>query len=404
MAAWVFLSEQGMQEHRFGGLVSIGCDVVVPFGNHRARLMGEPAMMGWNWSYVFFLGFIAVSTALPGSPRLLAADLAVVGFDVPAIVVAQHVDASFVDAPTTGGKLIRLKIPVSTFLSTEFDGQVTEYVVEIESPHRSLRILDFWPRNEVYSEVEGTVSVESSRNRDYELNLSVSAGAEPIGRGSVGGNLRDKTSVQERYQRKPPMQTLTSSGTIRRGYGVFFKFRPGPLPVAEGSRELAILAEVPPSWRADLLQVTMRAVGQTGSSKRSPQEGLGTSQLWMTTYQEGDSAAAARVQHFLTQERSLRALAASSHDRVREKSLPTWWHKMGAALDIVQPRIPRDYLIQVLFGPSNQYLEGNAHRLPIDLRVAILDFWDARRALTHLAFGVPPETSGVPIAMADTVQ
>ena len=107
--------------------------------------------------------------------------------------------------------------------------------------------------------------------------------------------------------------------------------------------------------------------------------------MWMSIHQEGDVVAAARARRFVTQERSLRALAASRAEEIKDKSLPTVLHKIGAALEIVEPRIPSDYLVQVIYGPRNQYLEGGAHRLPIDLRIAILDYWDARESLLTLA-------------------
>lgn len=330
------------------------------------------------------LGMILFGCCMPLVSQ--AGDLQVIGFDVPAVVVAETVDPALVDMPMVGGKFIRLRVPVSTFVSTEFRGQVREYVVEIESPQQTLRMVDYWPREEVYSDIEGTIAVERSRQKDGDLAFNVSAAVEPFGRGSATGNYHDKSSTQERYQRRPPMQILTSSGTIRRGYGVFFKFKPGPFPVAEGSRDISILAEVPASWRADMLLVTMRAVGRSGTSG-SDTRSLGSSKLWMTAHQEGDSAAAARARRFVSQERSLRALAASSRERIEEKSLPTIWHKMGAALDVVEPKIPDDFLTQAIFAPRGHYFEGTSHRLPVDIRIAVLDFWQQRDALLDLARG-----------------
>jgi hypothetical protein len=286
-----------------------------------------------------------------------------------------------------GGELMRLRIPVSTRQLPDFRGTVSEYVVQIESPYQSMRVLDFWPKSEVYSEIEGRVNVESSRQTDNRFSFNVSAAYEPIGRSAAQGDFSNKTNVQERYQLKPPMQVLTSSGTVNRGFGVFFKFRPGPLPVLEGVREVAVLMEVPHGWRADMLQVSMQAVGSSSSYSTRPQV-LGEARLWVTTHREGDRAAAAQVTRYVTQERSLRVLAAASHSQVKQKSLPTFWHKIGASLDVMEPRIPSDYLTQVLFGMSNQYYDNAAtNRLPVELRVAVLDYWEARNSLVALASG-----------------
>ena len=308
-----------------------------------------------------------------------------VHFDVPAVVVAEVIDPAFVTQPSSGGKFIRLRFPVSAFVAPELQGEVSEYVIEVGSPQASLRVVDFWPRNEMTSEIDGTIKVDESRNQTVEASLSASAGFEPFARGSANGKYQSKSDLQEHYTRKPQMEALTSSGTTQRGYGCFFKFRPGPASQLEGAREIAILAEVPQTWRADTALVRMRAVGR-GSDFSRPKP-LSHSTMWMTIHLAGDQTAAAQAQRFLRGEQALRSMAHSAEPVVAKRAYPSMWHRVGAALDVVEPRIPEDYLFQVLYGPSEQYLEGNAHRLPIELRVAILDYWEERKQLQSLAFG-----------------
>ncbi len=305
-------------------------------------------------------------------------------------MVAEPVNPAVVETPLTGGKLVRVRIPVSTFLSPEFTGQVSEYVVEIDSPQQSMRVVDFWPKQELYSDVQGTVSVDNKYHKDSHFAFNVSGGYEPFVRGNANGEFNERIDSHQQYQRKPPMQLLTSAGSVRRGFGVFYKFRPGPVPQLEGQREVAILFEVPNQWRADLLQVSMHAVGQEGSGR--PQT-LGVNRLWMTLHQEGDQAAAAQAQRYVTQERALRTLAAASQKQIEEKALPTIWHKMGAALEVVEPKIPADYMTQILFGASpakglsQPYFDNGTNRLPVNVRVAILDYWEQRDAIMKLATG-----------------
>ncbi len=333
------------------------------------------------------LMFLSATTL---STLATAGDFAAVGFDAPAISVAEQVNPAVVNTPLTGGKLIRVKIALSTFLSPEFQGTVSEYAVEIECPQQTMRVVDFWPKTELYSEVQGTVSVDNTYHKDSHFAFNVSGGYEPFVRGNANGEFNEKVDSHQQYQRKPPMQVLTSAGTVRRGFGVFYKFRPGPVPQLEGEREVAILFEVPANWRADLMQVSMHAVGQNGSSRTQT---LGHSRLWMTVHQQGDQAAATQAQRYVTQERGLRALAAASQKQIEEKSLPTIWHKVGAALDVVDPKIPTDFMTQVLFGASqpkslqNPRFDQGTNRLPVDLRVAILDYWEQREAILKLANG-----------------
>lgn len=335
-----------------------------------------------RWSVAAFVFSLSVSAWC--APQAACGMEGAVNFDAPAIVIAEPINPAVVELPTTGGDLVRLRIPISTLQAAEYRGQVHEYVVEIDSPRQSLRVLDFWPKSELYSDVEGTVSVESQSQQGHQLNFSAAAAYEPIGRATIQGDMRSHSQVQQRYQRKPAMQVLTSSGTIHRGYGVFFKFRPGPLPVLEGVRDLAILAEVPQGWRADMLQMRMRAVGTTTANSRM--ETVGEARMWMTTHREGDQAAAAAAAHYVTQERALRSLAAAQAGRIQQTALPTFWHKLGASLEVIDPKIPSDYLTQVIFGAVNSFRDNaTTNRLPVDLRVAILDYWEVRQALTAYA-------------------
>lgn len=327
-----------------------------------------------------------VSGLLPAS-LALAEPSDKIGFDVPAITVAENVEPGLASLPVGSGRLVRIRVPVSVFGLPQFRGQIDECTVELQSPHQSIRVLDFWPRNEVYSNVLGPVHVETSTESRFDTHLKGSAGLEPFARGEAGVGYEKSSSKKERYERMPDVEALISSGTTHRGFGVFFKFSAGATNSVEGAREIAFLAEVPQDWRADLMLVRMHAVGKASQHSYGSST-LASEQMWMTIHQEGDAAAAAQARRFVTQEHSLRTLAASQQDEIRRKSMPTVFHQIGAALDVMEPRIPEDYLTRVLYGPRNQYFQQRDYRLPVDLRVAILDYWDEREALTSLALGL----------------
>jgi hypothetical protein len=308
-----------------------------------------------------------------------------VAFDVPAIVVAEPVNPAITTAPMTGGDLYRLRFTVSTYLSPEYRGSITDYAIELQSPTQSLRVIDFWPKNETYTPYEGTVKVDANRQKDEHFAFNLSAAYPAVAEASASGDYRNQLNIQESYIKKPPMQTLTSSGTIHQGYGVFYKFRPGPVDVLEGSKEVAILVEAPKGWRADLLQVVMTAAG-TDNNGNSPRV-ISQSRLWITTHREGDEAAAAQAQVYVHQERRLRGMAASQQGEIAKRSYPSFWHKAGAAINVVDSRIPSDYLVRVIFGRANRAFDDGSNRLPVDLRVVILDYWEQRDLLLSLSRG-----------------
>jgi hypothetical protein len=331
-----------------------------------------------------------------------------VAFDVPAIVIAEPVNPKVVSDPITGGQLMRLRISLSTVIAPDFHGSISEYLVEISSPGQRLRVIDFWPKNEAYSEYDGTVTVESSRHKDERFQFGLGAAYPGVGSAHASGDYRNRLNVNESYQRRPPMQAVTSSGTIRQGFGVFYKFRPGPVDVLEGSRQVAILVEVPQGWRADLLRVSMTAAGSKNSlsAETTGHRGaiLSTQQFWITTHREGDTAAAAVALSYVRHERHLRGLAVSLQQEVQKRSSPSLWHRVGVALDVVDNKIPPDYLSRVLFGPADPAFSHGKHHLPIDLRVAILDYWDHRDALVRLATSPPSatDTQSISTAMVST--
>lgn len=310
-----------------------------------------------------------------------------VTFDAPAIVVAEPLDPAIHSSPSTGGTFLRLKLTVSTMISPDYRGNVDEVVVSIDSPSRALRVLDFWPKTEMYSQVQGTITVanETQKNQNYTFN--VSGGYEPFARGSANGDYRSQQQVHENYQRQPPMQLLTSSGTVNRGYGVFFKFRPGPTPVLEGDREIALLVEAPAGWRADLLHVHMQAVGQASNGfGGSEMQTLGAAELWTASHLLGDNQAAQMARSYMDTEQAVRRMATINSQSIQQRALPTVFHKVGAALDVVQPKIPANFLQEILFNLNVQYFNSATERLPVDMRVAALDYWDERSKLMSMAY------------------
>jgi hypothetical protein len=327
---------------------------------------------------------LAVCLAAPTSALRADAPQAV-SFDIPAIAVAEPLDPSIAPAPTTGGTLLRVRMTVSALVHPNFRGQVDEFVVEIESPTRALRVLDFWPKTEVYSQIDGTIAVENQGQKNHNVSFNVSGGYEPFARGAANGDFHSQQQTNERYQRRPPMHLLTSSGTIGRGYGVFYKFRPGAVDL-EGDREIAMLVEAPAGWRADLLHVSMRAVGANSSAHAGRESrNLGSTELWTAVHRAGDAQAADAARRFVTTEQTVRRLAAANQSAIAQRSLPTMFHKVGAVLDVVEPKIPDDFLNQILFNLNPKYFDAATSRLPVDLRVAALDYWDERARLLTLA-------------------
>lgn len=119
-----------------------------------------------------------------------------VAFDVPAIVVAQRINPAVVTQPTLGGDLYRLNIVVSTYNAPDYRGSINEYAIELLSPTSLLRVVDFSAKNETYTELEGTVKVDSHRTKDATLQLQCRS-YPGVGTANANGDYRNQLNVEE---------------------------------------------------------------------------------------------------------------------------------------------------------------------------------------------------------------
>ena len=134
-----------------------------------------------------------------------------------------------------------------------------------------------------------------------------------------------------------------------------------------------------------MIQVNLKAVGiRSNESFNSRPELLGAARLWTAVYKYGDAEAAEHARLTALQEQSLRSLAVKKHKQIEERTFPTLFHKVAAAIDVVEPRIPENYLSLILFGAEEEFFNDRTNRLPVDIRVAALDYWDQRKRFLSL--------------------
>ena len=289
---------------------------------------------GESKALLFFAGLAFCGADLAKATNLSSRTI---GIDVPAIVVAEEVQANLVGQPRIGRRFVRLRFKVSTYVNSTFQGAVKEYAIQINSPQQTMRVVDFWPRTVTYSDIDGNVSIQGSSQTHRDLKLDVNGGFQPFVTGSLNGGIGSKDSVTQSYQRKAPSRELVNSGTSHRGFGAFFKFRPGPVVVAEGARDIALLLEVPAAWRGDLLQVQINAYGWAGNS-RAKSELLGNSTNWLAVHRAGDLQAANQVREFVQYEQRLYRIADESKQQVAAKAMRVaildYWETQDAVFQL----------------------------------------------------------------------
>jgi|GEM_PF-5188908 hypothetical protein len=162
---------------------------------------------------------------------------------------------------------------------------------------------------------------------------------------------------------------------IERGHGLRIQ-----LPAsATAESTLMVHGIVPAGWRGGLWEV--RSSG---------------ARAWVGMYAADDREAMLTAQQFSRREAALLASAARHQEAVRHAQFPTPFHQWSAALELYQPPVPKDWLEQVRFERADVHAEAGLRKLPVDLRVAVLDYRDALTALEQLAR--PPATQLLSLA------
>lgn len=300
-------------------------------------------------------------------------------FDVNPIVAAQPLPTQGWASTMANSRFVRIPLQLSSLIDSSLSNDVDEFLFRVETQHQEMQVADFFPKTELTSSVAGQVQVSSLEQEHRELNARGAAGYP--GAGWVEGNAQyyGHAATQKAFIERPAMSVLTASGTLGRRSGVYFKFKRSPQTTLEGMHPVEVVMEVPSHWRGGLLDVSMEANGGGRSRKTLAQQ-----RFLVAVYQAGDDIAEKVARGHVTMEQRLRWVEHQYAREIRKRNEPTPMHRIGVALDIMSPAIPDSWLSQVLFGKVT-YPEGAMSKLPVDVRVAILDYIDHRQAMETLA-------------------
>lgn len=331
--------------------------------------------------------------------------LATVSFDVQPIVPATPVVTSSVQPQIPGSRFVQVRLDINSMVPPEFRGEVVESVVQVSTRSDWVQVADYWPKTELATPVQG--SMEVAQNMDQQRESAIQGAVGYLGIGSATGHafFQENLKLNVQYNQLPPMHLLTAAGTMDRRSGAYFKMKSTPQAILEGARTFELMLEVPQSWRGDILEVRMNAYGTKAQKKSAKHQGVGEGRFLIAVYADGDVEAAEMAMRFVQQQSHLREVADRFAKEVDRTMFPSPMHKLGRALDIYEPRIPRNYLDQWIFGREAQQPIA---QLPVDLRVAMLDYSEMKLGMELLASGgiisiaQRPTHVSLKIAMPDT--
>jgi hypothetical protein len=328
----------------------------------------------------------ASSPVLAGSPD--------VSFDVtPSVGCRDVTTAEFADA-NPDERLVEAQIEVSSLIRQGNEGDLLQYFYRFDSPRQTLRIVDYLPKTTLASDLAGNVTIEKKQESTKGLGATVTAPFEWPVKLAGSGELATKTLDSTRYELVPPMTAVAASGTLDRGYSVYFKLKPSRSTSLEGAKHFAMVFRVPHNWRADYVHLSCTASATVQGLLGPLDEPFvcGRRKFVVALYAEGDASAKAAAERLVRAESELLKSLSANRKELERRFYPTVVHRVGAMFEGVSASLPENVAEAIVYGgqtPDRQMLEL---RLPAEVRQAVAKYSVARRALSSLRAA---ETSGV---------
>ena len=307
-----------------------------------------------------------------------------VAFDVNPLAPARETNTIGLTNQLPGSRMVDVQLDVSALFTPGDSAVITEYTVRIVSRHEDVQVADFSPRTEMQSDVFGALQVNSNQDRVREAAIRGLGGYPGVGSAQGYAYYHDNNNETVHYAKKPALEMVNASGTLERRRGVYFKVRQSSQNTLEGARPFRVVFEVPASWRADLLDVTIEAAGfEHDGAKR--QRVLSTQQFVVAVYQEFDEHAARVATNYVKHQESLKQFAKTYARTIEQRNFPTPIHKLGAKLDMYEPCIPKQWLESLVYQQGVSYNLTKLAPLPVDVRVAVMNYLDQKHLMETMS-------------------
>jgi hypothetical protein len=294
-----------------------------------------------------------------------------VHFDMPFAIACRDVSSPEFLAMNPGQKLIEARFEISSLLVAGQERDLSEYFIRIESPQRTLAVVDYLPKTLHESRHAKPISVQDTNEKNASIGINLAGQYEMITGAGINAGLGSKHVSCVKSELLPPLETVAASGTLLRGSAVFFKLKSSPRNLLEGAREYALVLRVPAEWRADYVHVRCQAAGALRAfvSSLNQQVTCGKRDFLVSLYLEGDIVARATAEEFARREAQLRTIAVTSHKSSSAKR---------------RPADPEVWLPRVLYGPVPE-AAAIPRELPASVEQAVETFSQARAELRRLS-------------------
>ena len=332
--------------------------------------------LGVSLSFVLLIPIFA--TRCPAKDiKALTADSPVT-FDLPSVMTVTPV--------ATNSNQVIVKLRLSALTNPVGNAQTQHWWIIARPEQPSMQVVDYAPRTETDCELSSGIDTKSSTEKTTSLGFGISFDYNHLAnlRGASDQATKELETLQ--FKTKARRQAKIASGTINRGKGVYFKWMRTAEQVLDGEKEFQFTLQTPDRWRCGTICLTVIASGtdkqfnfQSASWQQNTKE-LQSQEFVIAIHREGDPKAAQAALELTEQEQRLRRIASDSeHSRD-----PLPWTKplvdIGKKIEQVIKDTPsHSWLDQLMHGSIDPHHDSVIQKLPVETRVAILEYLEQRR-------------------------
>ncbi|MDG2220111.1 MAG: hypothetical protein P8L85_01945 [Rubripirellula sp.] len=305
-------------------------------------------------------GFFASGEARSESP---------IHFDLPPTAVA---------ADAGDRSLVTVQLRLSSMIDAAHRLNVDQWIVRCEPRDHRLSLVDYAPRTETASQLDGSIQIKSTNESSNAFGASIDGGYGRLVTGHTGIDQSEKQIETQQYDRVAPHQVVVAAGTIHRGRGVYFKLRSTERQVLEGEKQFSVTLRVPSTWRGGLVDVSVEAQTQKRSINPWDRETktICSQQFVVAVYRDGDQPAEVAADSLAEAERALRDLESQLQASRSTVSLSAVVRHVAMSLDVNEPQ--PSWLQRLLIDRADPHLDKQIRDLPMNIRVAVLDYAERR--------------------------
>ena len=334
-------------------------------------------------------GFSLVVFLCASSTQHALANAPVVRFDLPAIVPAVDTSVPAVarSAPN-GSREVTVQLPLSSLIvdtgrrassAPPIDHLLVKCSMRDQHP-----VVSYSPRTELETDYAGPISFTEKTENSDSVGLNLDSTSPPFAHGHLGAEISDKESNSAQFSKQAPMQAVVASGTTNRGRGVYFKFRWTAQQVLEGEKLFQVSFAVPNQWRGGLVDVKVVAKG-TGKTLFGDKklEDVATQHFVVAVHQDDDPKAAEIAMRLANLDQKL---ASMSQDHTAGSATIGDWLRntlIPSPARSSHRHQPADWYQRFVVGLADPHTDKQIRKLPMPVRVTVLDYADASRELTQ---------------------